>query len=187
MSYRNFPSPYCILQYISISWMFLGGYYCSKTGLDDKCSRWYWFAICLLFLFFMLLSGRRFGLQATMIKTQSIFFPITFIAGIVMINYLSHKLPGTKTGAIFAVIGDFSFSIMALHFIGFKMVTYFRTLWDDSIDLSAFPVEQADIYLWMPIYLIVGVVFPILASILFSKLRYAWSCNCRIQESVKNG
>lgn len=125
----------------------------------------------------------RFGLQASMINTQPLFFPIVFVSGIIMINYLSSKLTDTRTGTALAVIGDFSFSIMALHFVGFKLVTLARRLGDSSIELSAFPVDKTDIYVWMPIYLIVGILFPIIASKAYSKVKYAWNCNCRLQKS----
>ena len=181
--YGEFPSPYSVWQYMSISWIFLLGYVCSMTEYDNKCTEWYWFAgsiICLLLFLFM---DMQFGLQVSMINTQSILFPIVFIAGIIMINSLSFQIVDTPLGLIFATIGDFSFSIMALHFVGFKIVTLVRVAMNDSINLSDFPVVKTDIYSWMPIYMIVGIIFPIIASMSFNKLIYAWNSNSRVQKS----
>lgn len=99
-----------------------------------------------------------------MINTQPILFPVAFIAGIVMINYLSHIMTNTNLGTIFGFIGNYSFSIMALHFVGFKLVTYVRTFVDDSVELSSFPVDTTDIHIYGLLYWVVGIAFPVLVA-----------------------
>lgn len=163
-SYARVPSPYSIWQNISISWLFIAGYYCSRTKLDDKAAKWYCFVVSALLIAVLILSGMRFGLQASMINTQPILFPVAFIAGIVMINYLSHIMTNTNLGTIFGFIGNYSFSIMALHFVGFKLVTYVRTFVDDSVELSSFPVDTTDIHIYGLLYWVVGIAFPVLVA-----------------------
>lgn len=184
--YVRVPSPYSIWQNISTSWLFILGYYCSKTKLDDKAIKWPYFVTSIMVIILLMLAGMRFGLQASMINTQSILFPIAFIAGIVMINYLSHIITNTNLGSVFGFIGDFSFSIMALHFVGFKVVTWMRTFIDDSVELNSFPVDKTDIHMYGVCYLIVGIVLPILTAISLSKLKNAWDYNCYLQKSSTN-
>lgn len=171
LCYLKFPSPYSIWQYISVSWVFIMGYFCSKRKIDDKLLGWYWGLGSLLLLSTALLTGTRVGMQASTINVQPIVYPLIFVAGIILINYVSHKITNTKVGNLFAIIGDFSFTIMALHFVGFKVVTFFRTLLDPAVDLSAFPVDKTDIMVWMPVYVIVGMAFPILILQLFNRLK----------------
>lgn len=162
------------------------GYYCSKTHLDDKLVTWQYFIVSSLILLSMLLTGMKFGLQASMIGNQSLLFPIAFISGIIAINGIAHRINNTRLGYMFGFIGDFSFSIMALHFIGFKFVTWGRTYIDSSVNLAAFPVDRTNIEFWMPIYLIVGIALPIAISKLYDNIKYAWYNNCSIQKSWKN-
>lgn len=185
-SYMSIPSPYCIWQYISITWIFLLGYFCAQTDLDLRVCRWWIFVISISLLSIALFLNIHVGLQASMIKTQSFLSPLVFIAGILFINYLAVLIKNTRIGLMFAIIGDFSFSIMALHFIGFKILTFIRTLFDDRVNLQNFPVDSTDIGIWMPVYIMIGISFSIFVSILYSKIKNAWNNSRCLQESGEN-
>ncbi|MDE7408073.1 MAG: hypothetical protein K2M76_06595, partial [Muribaculaceae bacterium] len=175
--------PYSVLQYISISWIFLLGYFSARKGWDIKSENLWVFLLCLSLLACMLMADQSFGLQASSINNQPLWFPLVFIAGILMINYLAAKITYTKVGFVLAFIGDFSFSVMALHFVGFKLLSYLRYLGDNRVDVTAFPVDRHDIYFWMPVYVIVGITFSMGISVIYSKVKHAWCSYCRIQES----
>lgn len=163
------------------------GYMIRERGLDDGMRNKWLVTVSAVILLAALLLGLKYGCQASAINAMDIGFPMIFVSGIVVINLVSYYLEGKKGGTLFAVIGDFSFSIMALHFVGFKLVTYLRSLTDDRIILTSFPTDRTDIYYWAPVYIFVGILLPILLSALYDKIKYAWNNNRRLQKSGKNG
>lgn len=177
------PSPYCVWHYASISWIFILGYICACKCLDAKLNKVPIFILCIGIILLALLMKIRFGCQADMISSQSLVYPVIFVAGIAMVNYISHLLVGKSFGKMLAIIGNFSFSIMAFHFAAFKFVTWIRTLFDQDVLLTSFPVSSKDIFIWGPVYIIAGVFIPIMISSSYDRIKNAWRCNCSLQKS----
>ena len=181
------PSPYSIFQYMTIAWIYLFGYMVRTENLDDKLRKRLYVLISIVILLVALFTDSHFGCQVSAINHMQCWFPLVFIAGIIVINYISYCINGCRIGRLMAFIGDYSFSIMALHFVAFKLVTYLHHLIDNSVFVLDFPTSLTNIYIWAPVYLVAGITLPILASKFYDKLKNVWCNNCRIQESGTNG
>ena len=184
---RNISSPYCIFQYLSITWIFLLGYMVRTEHLEEKIRNIIGVLVSISILSVALFAKSRFGCQPSMIGNMPLCFPLVFISGIVIINYISFQIQNYKIGKVLSFVGNYSFSIMALHFVGFKIVTFIHKLIDDTVTISDFPISSKNLYMWAPMYFLVGLAFPIVVSILGEKIKNAWCNNCRVQKSGANG
>lgn len=89
------------------------------------------------------------------------------IAVLYFICYWAKRLEQNLIGKFLAYCGKESFYIMALHFVGFKLVTYVLN-WcgiDRPLSALAAPVDKS--VSMMLLYVIVGVVFPLFFMYLF--------------------
>lgn len=73
----------------------------------------------------------------------------------------------------FALCGGCSFEIMALHFICFKIVVVVHVCIEGGglEYLSDFPVYEENLAWWMPLYVFVGCVVPIVVNYLMEKIK----------------
>jgi fucose 4-O-acetylase-like acetyltransferase len=71
-----------------------------------------------------------------------------------------------QLGKIIAVIGDYSFSIMLLHFLSFKLVNYIFCEYHglELTNIAAFPTVGYSNIAWFFMYLLAGVFVPVLLS-----------------------
>lgn len=164
-------SPYCIWQYMIVVGIYYIGWLFHK-GEKYICihKRIVWALLCVIF-FFILYMVTKCGLMAKLQpaninKENVLVILLTALIGCGMIYSLSNLFLGTLLGKIIAVAGDYSFSIMLLHFLAFKVVNFIQCLVAgisyDSI--SDFPVMKYDNPLWFLLYVLVGVALPIIAS-----------------------
>lgn len=133
----------------------------------EKYLKWYGFIIStVLFLIILKLYPSLFiELSKNFIISKKVFFILGF-TGIYMALSFSKIITNTKfLSRHFAWIGKYSFEIMALHFIIFKMIDYIYYNFNQAINLKAFPIS--DINIWY-IYLVLGTY----GSIFLAKLIY---------------
>lgn len=99
------------------------------------------------------------------------YFIIATLGSILTINtasYLSRKDLGKKL----SIIGKTTMSILALHFLSFKIVSLIKIYIYDlpSKMLSCFPIiEEHNKYFW-PLYTVIGVCIPLIVQRLYEKL-----------------
>lgn len=158
--------------------IYFGFLYQKIRSLPKILLHWYFALPCLLFIiYFVLIKNYIIELSIEEIGSAFLFYPIS-IAGIIMILYASMLI--TKINVIsrfFATIGKYSFDIMALHFLVFKIVDiiYGNIISSPASVISAFPTAFSELCI---VYLILGVSVPILIRIgfnlLFSKVKLSF-------------
>lgn len=101
-------------------------------------------------------------LSKNMIINQWCFYPITIVGLVFCLSFAKVLGKNKLFGKAVSYIGENSFDIMALHFLGFKIVDYFASYIIGTFeDLGAFPYTYS--FLW-PIYYVVGIGFPIIVK-----------------------
>lgn len=134
---------------------------------DKKCGKyltWYGAVLCVaVYVAFFLLRERRDWLYSPAGKWL-FYLPLAF-CGIYTMLYLARILMKWKVSRkLFAKMGEMSFSIMALHFLGFKavMAVYFWIAPGSGGNLWDFPVYYASPDILWPFYIAAGVFLPML-------------------------
>ncbi|WP_289105346.1 hypothetical protein [uncultured Bacteroides sp.] len=103
-------------------------------------------------------------------------FIILFIGttGCIMVYSLVIIIKDYKISKFIALAGEHGFSIMALHFLAFKLINYFIvfTKHYELYRISEFPTIRTGNILWDLAYIVIGVTIPIITAILYSKIKY---------------
>lgn len=140
------------------------GYLLRKIDLD-KILKYLNIYVCVLAVVLILgilkLTGGQVDLAFSLIINPISFYPVSFL-GIYFVMYLSKVILNIgKIKPLFSMIGVYSFDIMALHFLMFKIVDLvYSKLSNQSIYiLGRFPTSNSD--LWF-VYILVGVIGPLL-------------------------
>lgn len=113
------------------------------------------------------LAGGIVHLQSQALGNVNPFiYIVVCLSGIIMVYGISKLIHPTSIGKLLAICGDYSFEIMALHFISFKLIAPIHSLVcaGDISHLSDFPVYTENLSLWTPAYLIAGVSLPIIIA-----------------------
>lgn len=179
--YFRIKSPYCVWQYAPICMLFYGGFvfkHHESIFANIRCKIVY-SALLLLLLGILVEYNVCAYLQPNHIVKENVFVMIGIgIIGCIAIYFLSSTLVTTRFGEWLAVIGRYSFSIMAIHFLAFKIINFIQCLvyGYDLNKISSFPFLRLDNGWWMA-YAIVGVFVPMLCSILYHKIsKYNFVC-----------
>lgn len=126
--------------------------------------------VCLIiYVYLTVFKDNLVNLAAKQIVSSVLFYPIT-LTGIYFVCYLAKIISKNKYfQKAFAFIGKYSFDIMALHFLIFKVIDLVcgLILKDSPERYAAFP--RAYSYLW-PIYLLVSVVLAPLFRVLCKRI-----------------
>lgn len=107
-------------------------------------------------------------LSKFMIINKYLFYPVTFCGIYFCLGVAKYITRIKVVEKALSCAGRYSFDIMAMHFLAFKLVDFvvcnFR---GEQVVLSVFPHSYVE--LW-PLYYIIGVVFPIIVRIVFDKI-----------------
>lgn len=166
--------------------LMLLGYLISLKGFDfKKLLKLPIFIITLaLFVFFTVIRDCQIELSAKQIVSPYLFYPIT-VCGIYSMCYLAKALSSLKyVSNVLAFIGKYSFDIMALHFLIFKLVDLVAGLIIKAPATSFLVFPRAYPKLW-PIYLILSIVIAPLVRIAISRLYSATKSFCAKVFAVK--
>lgn len=108
-------------------------------------------------------------LSQFMIINKILFYPVTF-CGIYFCLCLAHCLCKINIlERLFSYIGKYTFDIMAMHFLAFKLVDFIIcTCTGQKENMGVFPHTFTNIW---PIYYVVGISFPIIIKKLFAFLK----------------
>ena len=170
-------SPYCIWQYmIVVGIYYMGWLFSQYEGKLPQLNKVIWGGISMLFLgllYFMTDFGFYGRLQPASINKESVVMLLLIaLIGCGMIYALAKVLDMTLVGRIMAIVGDYSFSIMLLHFLSFKLINWIQCLvYDFPFDtISDFPFIKYDNILWFLLYVVAGTSLPIVASLSYHTL-----------------
>lgn len=125
-------------------------------------------------LIVMTMMGAWAGLQPASIAGENVVvIMIGSLSGCCFVYSISQMLSRLKIGNILAVLGDYSFSIMLLHLICFKLSSWlYCVLNGQNLYLVySFPTIQYTSILWFFVYLLMGTIIPVILSIIWNKCR----------------
>lgn len=168
-------SPYCIWQnMIVVGIYYVGWLFHQKEPLIQISKRWIWLIIALILftaIYIVTVNGVYARLQPANIKQENLLAILLIAAmGCMMIYAISKVLSETILARILAVLGDYSFSIMLLHFLCFKLVNFLYCIVYNlpSTDISLFPTIKYESFVWFWIYLLIGLFGPVILSKIYS-------------------
>lgn len=157
------------IAYLMVPVIALGHYYALYKDKLDKCINIVGLVVSFSGLVYILaLDIGIIELSKFMIINRYAFYPVT-ICGIWFCLCLGKLL--CKSGLltrIFALAGQMSFDIMAMHFLAFKLVDYtLCMILGETENLGLFPHTFTA---WWPLYYVVGMGVPILVKKAVEKL-----------------
>mgnify|MGYP007010355154 FL=1 len=173
----NVKSPYCLWQYMVVTLIMYMGYWFNRYVKADEWSIWMNIAVAAVGLSCIVIAtnyGFIAQLQPASVNKESAMALVVVpaFAG-VSIHSLSALIKKTSLERILAYIGEHSFSIMALHFLAFKVVNLLQVkMYGYSITrLADFPViEYEGLFIWFLAYVFIGVTLPLILSNFFHLL-----------------
>ena len=170
-------SPYCIWQYMVLSFIIWMGYWFKRYVKADKWNTMTHIAIAATGFTLIALAtnyGFMAKLQPANINKENAIalLLIPALAG-VSVYSLSALLNKTNMKQALAYIGDHSFSIMALHFLAFKAVNLaqIRIYGYDIKRLADFPVIRYETWIWGVAYVVAGVTIPLILALAYNKVK----------------
>lgn len=177
----HLESPYCIWQYMIICGIFYEGFLFSKCekkinrggGRNMQLLYAILFTVLLILLLWLTSIGIYGRLQPANVNVEN---PITILLiaamGALMVYCLSHLISNSKIGNWIAICGDYSFSIMLLHFLAFKAVNLLQCLmYDYPLErIAEFPCINYLSMEWMGLYILAGCTLPIALSKLYEMI-----------------
>ena len=172
--YLHVKSPYCLWQNIQICMIFYMGYLFRRYEyvITGSLSKYTVLLISLAVLTYSTLNGYYAHLQPENVSTENpIILLVLALFGCLGIYSLSSLLKCSIAGNFLAIIGNSSFSIMALHFLAFKAVILLQCLFYgmNLTNLSSFPCLNTK-GVWCLLYLVTGVTLPVAASIMYHRI-----------------
>ena len=137
--------------------------------------------VCIILMVVIYLWGGIVRFQASsMSNNNPLLFFVVPLAGVIMVYGVSKWISHTWLDKVISLCGDYSFEIMALHFISFKTVAIVH-IWAEGgsiANLADFPVYAENLAWWTPLYVIVGCAVPImvfkLMTVIKNELRSLW-------------
>lgn len=182
LCFFGIKSPRCIWEYMQISGIFIMGYLYNKIMHKVKEGNIYVYGVFFILLISIVVlygNGVHANLQPHMIRNENLIFALYIGGGAAIIVHCTSVIiqKCQSLAVVLSMIGNYSFSIMALHFLCFKMVTllYVLTYNKDIELLSSFPTISNNSLFWELGYVFVGVFMPILIA--FAYKRFLKSCN----------
>ena len=169
-------SPRCAWEYMQISGIFVIGYLFNKMHyrLYSKKVRRHVVSIVLCASLIMLYSNKIYAnLQPQSIRNENL-MAVLYVgsASAICMYYISNIIKKQRIVAkLLSIIGNYSFSIMALHLVCFKIVSLLHVMSykEDVGMLSSFPVIGNVSISWKLFYIFVGVYVPIALTIIYRR------------------
>ena len=173
------PNPWCIWSSMIVVALFYAGYVFKEGDFFARYMNGKIEILALLVVLIVTRLGLKVRLQPALVgNSNPLLFILVTLAGVIMVYGLARFILHSRLGHIMAILGDYSFEIMALHFISFKLVGLLHVSLTKSGTghLSDFPVFDHDLWMWMPLYIVVGCALPVImkkiAERLWTKTKY---------------
>mgnify|MGYP003374074335 FL=1 len=156
--------------YLMIPIVTIGYMYKRKEEFINKLINIFTFIACLVIMVGLLY--RNIGiieLSKFMIISKSLFYPVSFIGILFCLSLAKIISKHEWFKRLFSYIGVYSFDIMALHFLSFKIVDLLYYLISRKpCVMSAFPYSYNEMRV---VYVIVGIAFPVFLKKLFMQFK----------------
>lgn len=151
--------------------VYYGGYLLRKNKIDvKKYVTWYGAAACaVLFWYYLVVRNESVELSMNVIPRGAGFYIVSFI-GTYLCCFAAkclERVPALGKGA--ALLGRYSFDIMALHFLVFKVIDgiYGRVMKLPAEYYGTFPHSYSELHV---VYLAAGVLIPLFFAMAVKKL-----------------
>lgn len=154
-------SPYCLWQYLQICPIFYMGFLFRRYEgrLENPFLKWCIAILSVGVVWATTHRGIYAQLQpANITKENPLALMLIALAGCMGVYCVASLLRESRIGRVLAIIGDYSFSIMALHFLCFKLVNLIQCVW------YGFPLERVSDFPfvsveggWWLAYLLMGI------------------------------
>lgn len=177
----RWKSPYCIWQYMIIAGIYYMGWLfhrCEpKLTKHKDLALWIVSSVCFFLVLYVLTFYGCYGrLQPNNINNEyTMAILLVAFVGCGGVYSLSVVISRSYLSSFFALMGEYSFSIMLLHFLCFKIVNCLYCLVNgvpfDSI--SSFPTIRYEHAIWFCVYLLTGTLAPVSLSRLYHKCKDA--------------
>lgn len=146
--------------------VYYGGYAVRTWKISvEKYVTWYGAALCAgIFYYFLMFTEESVELSANQIP-GGINFYIISAAGIYLCCYAARCLQKAPiAGKTAALLGKYSFDIMALHFLAFKVCDriYAQMILEPAENQGGFPHSYPELHV---LYLVMGIALPVLFAI----------------------
>lgn len=164
-------SPYCVWQYLVITGIYYMGWLFHQV--EERLPKlsvkmWMLIAGVLGVVLFAFTKLEIYGaLQPTNINKESVAsIMLVAMTGSGFVYALAKVISDARLGRLIALIGDYSFSIMLLHFLSFKLVNFIFCEYHglELTNIAAFPTVGYSNIAWFFMYLLAGVFVPVLFS-----------------------
>lgn len=181
----HIKSPYCVWQYMVLSSIIWIGYWFKRYVKADNWNTMTHIVVAttgLTLIAFATNYGFIARLQPASINKENIIVLILIpvLAGLSVYS-LSTLLNKTKIKQALAYIGDHSFSIMALHFLAFKIVNLVQICFNgyDIERLVEFPViGYGSSWGWGLLYVVAGVFMPLILAYAYNIVKRWVAARC---------
>lgn len=130
--------------------------------------------IFIISFFIVLCFGNSFHQMIELEYDYIIMYVIIAVCGIIFVYGISKIIKNVRyLNVVLAYIGDKSLSIMILHLVAFKLISYIIIQVEGlSINKLSLLVIRDVIWYWMILYAVVGVLFPLLLEKFYSYFKY---------------
>lgn len=162
-------NPYCIWNTMVIVIIYHLGSVWREQQLLQLFSKGGVIFTCIVLMVVIYNMGGIVRFQASeMSDNNPMLFFIVPLLGVSMVYGVSECISRTCLNKVISLCGEYSFEIMALHFICFKIVALPHIYFTDGSfsNLADFPVYKENLKWWTPVYTVVGCVMPILITLL---------------------
>lgn len=154
---------------LTAMWLIYCGYILNQYLKVQYNNKWIVFASGVLVYHIASLRG-GIGLNSNS-YSDVLSLTISSIASLYVICYFAKKIEWNVIGKCLAYCGKESFYIMALHFVGFKLMTMILNVCGCHYDLASLTAPTKGDFLFSLLYIVMGVVFPLAFMCLFRKLK----------------
>lgn len=167
-------NPYCIWDTLMILPIYHIGVLFRQYDLFHRFVNWETTVSCVVGMLTIYSLGGIVRFQSSALAHNNLFlFFVVPVMGIVMVYGVSNWIKKTWMSKAVSLCGEYSFEIMAWHFISFKLVAFIHIYltggeWKHLSDL---PVYNANLLLWTPLYAMVGCTLPLLLKYTFNKVK----------------
>ena len=157
---------------LSVPFLYLGTLAKKKWAKIEKyITSWSWILSAIIITFIIKFTKQSIDLSVLSIINPFIFYPISIIGIYFCLSFAKMIYKWNYIKTVFAIIGENSFHIMALHFLVIKLIDVFYSKINgiNNVELiSHFPYSYSENLFW--IYYLCGVFIPTILIIIIKKL-----------------
>ncbi len=179
LNVENIYTTYHLQTAILVIPIYIIAYYVRNIKNLDCFLKWYFFIPAIFFLY-LCVNKFNWNIELSINLISGYKFYVISIVGIYCCLYLAKMLLNTKLlKKYFILIGKFSFEIMALHFLVFKLIDYVYALiiHTNANIYGVFPCAFNNNYIICTLYILLGTIIPATIIKFFTALKSKFNNN----------